>query len=196
MKNYPAIWFAILFIVGIIIDYLSGVTIHNYFMLFILLVVSAAAAIYALNLKRNRITFLFSISLFVALSGIFISEFQKPNYNFLPGEMIRENNVKAFGSVKNVELIKKSEIFFNLYTDSVTYSENRLKGKYDIICRVREPKLKRLDSLYNIIKPGNKVEISGLFMRGRDRRNPGEFDYNQYLHRNGISGFIISNSVD
>ncbi len=39
--------------------------------------------------------------------------------------------------------------------------------------------------------PGNFVYVEGIFYKGRERRNPGEFDYNNYLNSKGISGILI-----
>ena len=35
--------------------------------------------------------------------------------------------------------------------------------------------------LYNQLNAGNKIYLTGTYQKGRDRRNPGEFDYDKYL---------------
>ncbi len=194
MKNYPAIKFVLLFITGILINYIFPVTIQNYFVYLALLFLTFISAIYFFLTKQKEIVSKIPIYLFVVLSGIFITVFQKPNYNFLPVEIIKQKDFHAYGTISKVELIKESEIIFNLNTDSVLIQNRKLITSVDLICRIRNGNKKSLDSLYEVISPGNIISISGTFMKGRDKRNPGEFDYNQYLKNRGISGIVYAYS--
>ena len=196
MKNYPAIRYAILFIIGIIIYRFTGVNPTNYLFYFLLTVISLAFAILYVSKDKMKLTFQLSISLFVIVAGIFVSAFQKPEYKFLPENIYVQKDFKAYGSLTGVELIKKTEIVFNLETDSLSFPGSIYKEPFSFICRIRDSSKANLSSLYNKILPGNKIKITGIFVKGRERRNPGEFDYDKYLHDRGISGFVISNSVD
>ncbi len=196
MKNYPAIWSTILFIIGIIIYHLTGVNLHNYLFYFLLLIISLPFAILNLSKKGNKLTFKLAVGLFVLAAGIFVSAFQKPNYKFLPANIYIQKDFAAYGKISSVDLIKKDEIDFDLETDSLLYPGTKCNEKLNLICRIRDSSKANLYSLYNKILPGNKIEIAGIFVKGRERRNPGEFDYNKYLREKGISGFIISNSVN
>ena len=50
--------------------------------------------------------------------------------------------------------------------------------------------------LFNQINPGNRIFLSGTYQKGREKRNPGEFDYNTYLNSKGITGLFISYDSD
>ncbi|RPI75289.1 MAG: DNA internalization-related competence protein ComEC/Rec2 [Ignavibacteriales bacterium] len=47
-----------------------------------------------------------------------------------------------------------------------------------------------MNSLYSNILPGNYLQLSGVYYKGREMRNPGEFDYNKYLNSLGVSGIL------
>ena len=196
MKNYLAIRYTILFIIGIIIYRLTGVNIQNFLFYFSLLLITFLFAAFHFSTRNKLITFQLSISLFVILAGVFLSAFQKPVYNYLPGEIYIQKDIVACGAVTGVELRKKSEISFSLETDTVSFANSKFNEHYNIICRIRDVSKSKLSSLYDKILPGNQIAVKGIFIKGRERRNPGEFDYNKYLHERGISGFIISNSTD
>ena len=196
MKNYPAIWYTVLFIIGIIIYRLTGVNVKNFIFYFSILLIALLFAVIHFKVKSKSPTYRLAISLFVIIAGVFVSAFQKPDYKYLPEQIYIQKDFKAYGTISAIELIKKTEINFNLKTDTVLFAGLKYKEPLSLICRVRDSSHNNLIHLYNKILPGNKIEITGIFIKGRERRNPGEFDYNKYLHERGISGFIVSNSVD
>ncbi|MCL5031284.1 MAG: DNA internalization-related competence protein ComEC/Rec2 [Bacteroidetes bacterium] len=193
MKNYPVIKYTILFISGIIIDFIIPISKHNYFFFFCFAIIAFILLLIFEYSRRLNSYSKFTIYLLVILAGIFISEFQKPHYNFFPDEIIRQKDFSAAGEISNIELRKESELIFSLNTDSVMFSNSKFPIKTNLLCRIKD-KNRKLDSLLNLISPGNYVQITGLFMKGRDRRNPGEFDYNEYLRGKGTSGILIANS--
>jgi competence protein ComEC len=195
MKNFPSIKFTILFIAGILIDKFSPVNVNNYVVYFSILFITLFALIcFSFDAKYDSYFFP-NIYVFIIFSAIFVSEFQKPNYNFLPAGIEKEKDFRAYGCVSGIELRRESEIVFNLDADSVTFPGTSFNNKISLICRVRDVNKKNLDSLYNVILPGNYITVTGLFMKGRSQRNPGEFDYNQYLAHKGISGLLLAYHV-
>ncbi len=195
MKNYPAIWCTILFIIGIIIYRLTGINVQNFFLYFPLLLITLFFVVFHIKVKSKSLTYWLSICLFVIIAGVFVSAYQTPEYKYLPEQIYIQKDFKAYGKITEINLIKKDEINFNLETDSVLYARIKLYEHFNIICSVKDSSKPKLYLLYNKILPGNKVGISGTFVKGRERRNPGEFDYNKYLHEHGISGAVIANSV-
>ncbi len=196
MKNYPAIKYTLLFICGIIIYRLTGLTADNFAFYFSLLVISFLFIVFNSALKSRDLSYRLAVYLFIIAAGIFISAFQKPEYKYLHDGLYLAKDFHAVGTISSVELIKKSEVDFNLSAEKVSSGGIKLKGPFNLICRIRDTGKARLEFLYSRILPGNRVEVSGTFVKGRERRNPGEFDYNKYLHEHGISGFVVSSSVD
>ncbi len=195
MKKYPAIWCVVLFILGIIIYHFTGVNLQNYIFYFLLLIITFTFAVINFSKKSSKTTFYLSISLFIILTGIFIPAFQKPDYNYLPDSIIIQKDFKAAGKIIGIDLMKKEEVDFSIETDSVCFNNSKWEKRFNLICRVRDTSRANLYQLYNNIFPGNKIEISGTFVRGRGQRNPGEFNYDRYLHEHGISGAVVANSV-
>ena len=195
MKNYPAIKFTLFFIAGILAGKIIPVTVHNYFVYFVITLLSFILAIlFSIN-KDYRLYVSLPVYLYVILAGVFTAEFQRPNYNFLPPDVEKQKDFQAYGTVSNVDLRRESEIVFYLAADSVMSPNTKYYKKITLICRIRDEYKKNLDSLYNTILPGNYIMVNGLFMKGNNKRNPGEFDYNQYLAERGISGILFTYNV-
>jgi len=129
------------------------------------------------------------------LSGVFIAEYQKPNYNFLPPDVEKQKDFQAYGTVSKVELRRESELVFNIAADSVMFPNEIFSRKITLICKLQDEYKHNLDSLYNRIMPGNIIMVKGLFIKGNNQRNPGEFDYRKYLEEQGISGILYLYSV-
>ena len=193
MKDYPAIKYTILFIFGIILNFILPISKQNYF-LYLGLAATAFVLLIIFNFnKKLKPIFQYPVYFLIILAGIFLSKFQEPNYNFLPKEFERQKDFTATGEISNIELRKESEIIFKLKTDSIKYSNSKFSTNIYLVCRIKDSN-RKLDSLSNIISPGNYIQLTGLFMRGRDKRNPGEFDYNEYLQQQGTAGILITKS--
>lgn len=107
----------------------------------------------------------------------------------------RENNGQLYAVVEEVELQKPYEIEFVVKTDSL-HLDNKLFILNDkLICKFRGDSSQRA-MLYKKIKPGNKIFMSGTFQKGKEKRNPGEFDYNKYLLQQGITGIFVAYNTD
>ncbi len=61
-----------------------------------------------------------------------------------------------------------------------------------LLTRIRDDRKEKLDSLFDMLKPGYKISVTGTYMKGGETRNPGEFDYNHYLNSIGISGLFTT----
>ena len=195
MKNYPAIKFTLFFMAGILFDKIIPVNVHNYFIYVSILILSLIlTALFSLN-KYYRLYEFFPVYLFVIFTGVFTAEIQKPNYSFLPPEIEKQKDFFAYGTISNVELRRDAELVLYLASDSVTYPTARIDQRINLICRIRDENEKNLDSLYNTILPGNYSALKGLFVKANGQRNPGEFDYNQYLVQKGISGILYVYNV-
>lgn len=186
MNDYPVIKFTIFFILGILAAPLLELNtlIYSIAVIFFLTLISLTVT----KLKKyNFILSFFALALTLLL-GAFRADIKNPP-QLLPENLFKQKNFGVYGTITKIDLIKNYEVKFYLNADSIKIRRSVLTKKIKLIVRVRDQKNK-LDSLYNLLYPGNPVFITGVYKKGRERRNPGEFDYNKYLRSNGISGLL------
>ena len=185
MNSYPIIKVAIFFSGGILFYKLADIS-------------SSAVIIFIVSLLIFSL-FLFKISKTVVsvfiLFAVFFSGYlivmnsEKDTY-FFPQEVYRVKGLTVYGRITDIKLIKQKEVTFNFKTDSLKIEARVLKKNVKLLCKLRETSQKRLDSVYNMLEPGNYLKLTGTYYKGREIRNPGEFDYNKYLNSLGISGTL------
>lgn len=107
----------------------------------------------------------------------------------------KEKNAELYAQVLDVELKRSFEIVFTVRADSIFIDNKLIAANDKLICKFRGDDEQRKD-LYRKINSGNKIFLTGTFQKGRDRRNPGEFDYDKYLKQNGITGLFVSYDTD
>ena len=194
MKDYPVIKFVVFLIIGIL---LREVFIVDLF--FIIILIIAVLILYLFSVKFNilhKIPVVLNIVIIILIIsfGNFLAEvnYQAPNEFF---KNIRaEKDLKAFGTIDNINLIRKDRLEFYVTSDSISTASFNSKDKIKLLCRVFDEQI-ALQKIYNSINPGNSVELSGFYQKGKERRNPGEFDYNKYLQSINITGTVSINSV-
>ena len=195
MKDYPFIKFTLLFVFGILIqrffqpDSLLLVTLFTF-----LLFISVLLKIFVKQFELRYLSKI-SISLMIIIFGLFVTiqnsnELKSPLSNYY-----KEKNSALYGEVKSIELIKSYEVLFTVVVDSIKIGNRTFRNPDYLICKFRGDSVNRLN-IYSKINPGNKVFLTGTFQKGRERRNPGEFDYNEYLSSKGITGLFISYDTD
>ena len=185
MNSYPIIKVAIFFSGGILFYKLADIS-------------SSAVIIFIVSLLIFSL-FLFKISKTVVsvfiLFAVFFSGYlivmnsEKDTY-FFPQEVYRVKDLTVYGRITDIKLIKQKEVTFNFKTDSLKTEARVVRKNVKLLCRLRETCKKRLDSVYNMLEPGNYLKLTGTYYKGREIRNPGEFDYNKYLNSLGISGTL------
>ncbi len=193
MKDYPFLKFALIFIIGIIGDRFFQLTPFIYLTIILLF----ALLFFVSNYFIKQKTLISSIILYCVIffTGSFIANTGTDKIHSPLSNYQKVKNAKLYAEVKKVELEKSYEIVFTVVTDSL-YLDNKifiLQNK--LICKFRGDSLQR-KNLYASIEAGNKIFMTGTFQKGRERRNPGEFDYNKYLLSNGIVGLFISYDTD
>lgn len=187
MKNFPFIKFAILFIAGI----LSGIflPISNY-----VLIISVSSSLLFLILYKKYKSKIY-LNIFQILLGLSLGVLNVViNKNEVQSKLDsyqKENNVKVFGTIEEIELERNYEVSFILQTDSVIIANKSIETRGKLLCRLRSDSTER-NKFYETVKPGNYVLVEGTFQQGRDIRNPGEFDYRKFLYSKGIEGIINS----
>jgi competence protein ComEC len=197
MKKYPAIKFTLLFILGILIQKFYQVDIKIVYYIFTaLFIVSTFILILHKKIKSSIILSIFSAPLLIVFMGIILSNSHYKNQNFLPANILKENKFTAYGTVSKIELRRGEDIVFKLNADSVSFEKNKIICKAVILSKIRDDRKLKIDSVYKVIFPGDFIKVEGVYVKGRSKRNPGEFDYGKYLSEQGISGTLSIYNAD
>ncbi|MCW8959962.1 MAG: DUF4131 domain-containing protein, partial [Ignavibacteriaceae bacterium] len=176
MKDYPVIKVTILFIIGILSAHFFDVNIIVVSALFI------AGVVLLLFHKRFSDNFYYSFLVFL-VSGILVFSIgnllaKENEISFSPflTNIDKVKNTTAIGRIDRIDLIKSNELILYLNADSVYSEEFYIKDKIQLICKIKSDN-KSLFELYDKLKPGNYLKLTGYYYKGREKRNPGEFDY-------------------
>ena len=140
----------------------------------------------------------FTYSLFpVFFFGMLLFYFQNKDEVHYPVAEQFVKDVKMVGRITDIEMKRKLDFKFKLVTDSIITANKKVTGKYVIICRVKAGDTIEFLNLYKKLNPGNVISIKGVYNKGKDTRNPGEFDYRAYLLKQGVTGFLsVKNPKD
>lgn len=194
MKDYPVIKYTVIFIIGLLAA--PHITVEPLILLIVILLLSIILLLSAFYFKQGFSSLKNILAgLLIIISSVYITQLRTDVFDSPLLKYYKEKNVVVYGEVESVELIRDFEIVFKLNTDSVLIANQSYSDKEKLLCKFRGDTLLR-ESFYESILPGNKIYIEGIFLKGRERRNPGEFDYNKYLNRIGISGILICNEAD
>jgi competence protein ComEC len=189
MKIYPVIKIVLYFICGIILQHLITIG-----LLFFAVIYFITLIFYIIQVKYHTLDKKLMISLLInilfVIAGNYSAELCFSNRQFYSENIEKENSSIFYGTVESVYLRNKSGLRFELNVDSALVNKFKLHRKVILICCIKDENNKKLDSLYFLIAPGNKICASGMLIKGRSYRNPGEFDYNKYLHLFGITGIL------
>ena len=192
MNSYPIIKVAIFFCGGILFYKVANIDTPVIIILLICFIIPP----FLLVKFSKTVASVFILSA-VFLSGYMLIKNSAGDNYFFPQDVHRIKNLIVYGEISNIKLLKDKELLFDLETDSLKKDERTFIRKTKLLCKVKETGRKRLDSIYNALRPGNYLQLLGVYFKGREMRNPGEFDYNKYLNSLGISGvFNISESKD
>jgi competence protein ComEC len=191
LKDYPLVKFVLSFVVGILLHRIFQIDIWQILFLFTIITLSTyLIKKYFYSKLKDSITKLLFVPAFV-LAGLLIASYHHKEFTSPLSKFYKEKNSVLFAEVKSIELIRPYEVLFNVISDSIIINDEKIKCNDELICKFRGDSLQRID-VYKNLKPGNKIFLTGTFQKGRERRNPYEFDYNQYLNSKGISGIFTS----
>jgi len=114
-----------------------------------------------------------------------------PNIWFRAGVIIKYTG-SIPGKINKIDLIKNDELNIYLSVDSIYSEEFSIKDNVILLCKIRLGK-RNLKEIYQEFKPGNYLKLTGYYYKGREKRNPGEFNYDAYLKSKGILGILSVN---
>jgi len=194
MNDFAVIKFSIAFIIGILVLPLVQVNILSIIILVVLLIllviISAQLRIFD---KVYPLLTVNSLLLIISLGNI-TAQFSKEQLNPFISKLYKEKNVIVSGKIDKIELEREYEIQFLLSADKFIVNDKTVNDKIIFLCKLRGNEKGRKE-FYKMIKPGYEIELTGRFKKGRERRNPGEFDYNAYLKAKGIQGIITIDTL-
>lgn len=187
MKDFPVIKITIFFITGIVIQsyFPSGLLID-----FIILCSLGILFIISILFRRRHSFRLISAVLILSiafLAGYTSENLEQKSTLLIPDSVYVLKDFSAYGRIENIDLPVDESFSFLLKTDSIN-TGNSGKIKVNLLCKLSD---KNYDKIYNKIFPGNRIAVKGIYRKGREERNPGEFDYNKYLHSKNISGIVF-----
>jgi len=192
MRDYPFIKVAIVFVLGMIASEYFQIGILPVVIVFLLIILFFVFR----NQLRNRGYYSTAILIFTSLLifaiGNLIASNSRITFNPALTEINKVKNTTAYGQITKIDLIKSDQLIFYLAVDSIYSDEFLIKEQINILCKVKDS-WKSLLSLYSELKPGNELKVEGYYHKGKEKRNPGEFDYNAYLHSKDILGIININ---
>jgi len=126
--------------------------------------------------------------------GNFLAKENAISYNPFITKVDKVKNTTAVGEITKIDLIRNNELIFYLTIDSLYSEEFFIKDKINILCKARLDN-KSILELYSELKPGNKLKVKGFYHRGKQKKNPGEFDYDAYLKSKEITGILSIDKI-
>lgn len=194
MKDFPLIKFAISFIVGILLFPMIEISLYS---VLVFIVTIVALTVFLIQKKIfEKVRFIYSLVILVLIScfGNLAAQVNRIDFNPVIEKLYKEKNVLISGMIKKIELPRDFEIVFIVKADSFTCNKTTIIDQMEFLCKLRSDK-DELNKFYNSIQPGYIIELKGRYSKGRGKRNPGEFDYNNYLKSVGITGIITIDSL-
>ena len=194
MKNYPVIQVVIFFICGILLQHFVNISFY-YFPVLLIITLILVLLNYKYCFSCCSIIITINICLLFVLAGNINADISFSGRQFYADKIEKENNFTLYGTAEFIYLLNKDGLRIDIQADSAIVNKITFHRRVDIICTVKDTESKNLECLYNTIAPGNRIIASGTFIKGTTSRNPGEFDYNSYLHLYGTTGVLNIYSV-
>ncbi len=194
MKDFPLIKLALAYLIGILIFPLIEL---NFILLVGLTITTVILFLYSKRkgtyLKLRLALSIILICIFIIVGNI-IAGLNTKHFNQTVSNLYKEKNVFVRGEIIKVDLIKEKEINFYVAADLFSYRDTTIIDDFIFLCKLRiDPE--GLNEFYGSVEPGNLIELKGTYTKGRERRNPGEFDYDNYLKSKGITGIVTVNKA-
>jgi competence protein ComEC len=188
LDKFPLIKFVIVFICGIILKSIFLFEKALLLYLFALFLITAVLIIkYSSSENLKNIFIISAITLF----GSVYYAYNSPVPVKYPFNEPKIKNAVIQGRITSIELDKKDKCVFNIETDSIKLLAKAVHLKINLLVKVSDT-AKNISGFYDKLEIGNVLKIKGTIARPRNRRNPGEFDYEEYLSKIGTSGLFYA----
>ncbi|MBK7106452.1 MAG: DNA internalization-related competence protein ComEC/Rec2 [Ignavibacteriae bacterium] len=187
-------------IIKIVIAFCLGITLQEIFNFNFIVILSTIIFISILHItfiifsnNKNQTWNVFIILFLSICLGIFSLYTQNLTIATYPFETPKITNAEIVGVIDDIELIKKKKLTFEL---SLSEINNQKISNQIFFCNFWKDTLTNVEKIYNNIKIGNKIKFIGTIVQAKNQRNPGEFNYEEYLNNIGISGVISCYEYD
>lgn len=204
MNQYPLIKINLLFVCGIIIQ--DMIDAHPWLLAAVFLILLlTSACVYYLKLAKSALMILLLLVITAGSLAYYYSSSQLKHYPFKETKI---ENVLLHGSITNLQLPGSNVLAFTLEADSAIVNSRTYKLDHKILCRIRtsryaeknssepEPEINEIKSLARKLVPGNIIFIKGTLTRAAGQRNPGGFDYYNYLFNQNINALFTTYEPD
>jgi competence protein ComEC len=195
MKDYPVIKLTILFIVGIFSLKLLQIELLAAGIIAVLIVLLLLFRRKFGHFPIYSISITFLTSLLILSIGNLIARENEIIFKPEITEIDKVKNTTVIGKIDGIDLIRNNELLFYVTVDSFYSEEFYIKDDFKILCKLKTDS-ESLFNLYDELKPAQKVKLNGYYYKGRQRRNPGEFDYDAYLKSKEILGILSINDIN
>ncbi len=196
-RKYPAIFTLLPFMFGILLaHYLNSRFFSaNVTRILLFALVITAAFIYFKLLPHFPLSKLFCIYLLLIFVSGFIRLEQKlaaASNDNLPAIIneLNDRDVQLFGSVIEQPEFNNDYIRLLVNSDSIVTSKGVITPDIKILCRIYRNKYS--EQVSRPVSYGDAVNIKGKLQNLPHKKNPGEFDYGQYLKIHGINAVFTT----
>ena len=180
-------------LVKLVVYYSFGIFLSKYFTVgiavvsyFVILVIIVTFVLHYLS--KHSVENISLITLIILLGYLSFSQYKirLPDYPFKQTEI---RNAKIFGRIETLNLPREKTVSFILNIDSIKTHNSKYITTTSAQCKFYGSKssIRRFSGKY---LPGNYIEVNGKIFRPRNKRNPGEFDYRQYLRGEGVAAQV------
>lgn len=196
VKKYPASATVIPLSLGIIISYFSGLnlSILPYEFFLILLLVFAAVIVYVYKTISKGELFLFTYAALLVIFGIFSFQFRyykidDDNISRVT-ESLKDKKTTISGVITESPEVKDNRVRILIDADNIDGRE--CSGSVLVTVYKNQYEGEVLGSY----RYGDKLKIEGKLESLPHRRNPGEFDYGEYLKLHGVDAIFIASGYE
>ena len=187
LKNIPAFKFVLLFIAGILIGTEYEIDIIYLISANVLLITLSTFLIY--KYKIEIIKFII-ISCLVISFGIFKANLDfftldENNISKIPNTE-RKSNYELIGIISELPDYDSSKIRFVLDSKTIVTRYDSVEVSGDVMVTIRKDRYSKINSQPPMLNVGDKISILGKLSDAYNSRNPGEFDYRNYLRLHDI----------
>jgi len=188
--NTPLNRFVFLFIIGIILE--KVFEINFYVLLFLSAVLLLILLIQFKKQQESKYILILQILLIILTGSIFYYNYILPN-DIYPYQETKVIKSQLDAEITNIDLIRDKRITLYLSTKKI-FPFTVITKPINVIANIYGEN-KELIKLYNNISIGDSIRIRGKFSKPNSERNPGEFDYSEYLLANNIAALISTEDL-
>lgn len=194
MNDYPFIKFTIYFIVGILFGNIASpgliLTIILVLILFITLIIFIVRKSNAD--KMNGIIVQILIVTFIITGGAIFYRLTEYRQTFYPFQQQRVKDLTVEGTIVAKELPKEKYFDFYMSASRLIINDDSVYVNFKLLCKYKRAK-KYQELPFDV---GDQVSVKGTIQKGREQRNPYEFDYNKYLNSKGVAALLYIKNMN